>query len=147
MTDFITFSIDKFLFKIATDRLYSDEGLWVLSENGKVRIGVSDYLQQRSGDVAFVEIKPEGTRLSTGDEIAMIETIKVNISLSSPLSGVLMDINPALSANPEVINLDPYGEGWLAVVEADDWQTDMILLISPEAYYLKSKLAGENEVR
>ena len=88
MPETLEFVLDKFTFRVALDRFYSPEGIWVKPGRG-VRIGLSDFLQQRSGDVAFAEVKPVGTELKAGDEAAVIETIKVNISLAAPLSGKL----------------------------------------------------------
>ena len=75
MTEFLETTVDKFIFKVATDRFYNKEGVWAKAEGDLVRIGLSDFVQQRSGDVAFAEVKPEGTELSFGDEVADIETI------------------------------------------------------------------------
>ena len=119
MTEYLETTVDKFIFKVATDRFYNGEGVWAKAEGGLVRIGLSDFLQQRSGDVAFAEVKPAGTQLAVGDEVAVIETIKVNISLASPVSGKIVEVNPAMETAPEAINQDPYGAGWLAVIEAD----------------------------
>ena len=66
MTEFLETTVDKFIFRVATDRFYSSEGVWAKEENGRVRIGLSDFVQQRSGDVAFAEIKPVGTSLALG---------------------------------------------------------------------------------
>jgi glycine cleavage system H protein len=135
MTEFLETTIDKFIFKVAKDRFYSREGIWVEPEFNRVRIGISDFLQQRSGDVAFAEVKPPETKVMTGEEVASIETIKVTISLTSPVSGRVLEVNPALSTAPEVINQDPYGEGWLAIVEAADWKADRAALMDPQAYF------------
>jgi glycine cleavage system H protein len=147
MPETLEITIDKFIFKVATDRSYSSEGLWAQAEGSRVRIGLSDFVQQRSGDVAFAEIKPEGTRLAAGDEVAVIETVKVNISLSSPAAGSVVEVNPAMQAGPEAINQDPYGAGWLAVIEAADWESDRGHLLDPQAYLAKIKLEAEQEVR
>ena len=116
MTDFIELTVDKFTFRVATDRNYDSQGLWVLLRPGGVRVGLSDYVQQRIGDVAFAEVKPEGTLLREGDELATLETIKVNLAVSSPLAGTVSAANPLLDTEPEVLNADPYGDGWLADV-------------------------------
>jgi len=121
MPEFLEMTVDKFIFRVATDRYYSGEGVWAQAEGNRVRIGLSDFLQQRSGDIAFVEVKPEGTVLAFGDNVAMIETIKVAIDLHSPVAGRVIEVNPAMETTPEVINQDPYGEGWLTVIEAEDW--------------------------
>lgn len=146
MTDFLQITVDKFTFKVATDRYYNEEGVWVLAQGNRVRIGLSDFLQQRSGDVAFAEIKPQGTVLAVGDEIAVIETVKVNISLSSPVSGSIVEINPLMETAPEIINQDPYGEGWLAIIGATQWESDSSRLLDPQAYYSRMQIQAEESV-
>jgi len=147
MPEFLETMVDKFTFKVAPDRLYNAEGLWAKLEGNLVRIGLSDFLQQRSGDVAFAEVKPVGTQVAFGDEIAAIETIKVNISLTSPVTGRVVEVNPAMTTAPEAINQDPFGAGWLAVVEAADWETDKASLLDPQVYFAKMKLEAEQEVK
>jgi len=147
MPDFLQFTVDKFTFKVAADRSYSPEGLWALPEGDRVRLGLSDFLQQHSGDVAFAELKPAGTRLTTGDELAVIETIKVNLSLASPISGKVLEVNPVMASRPEAINQDPYGEGWLVIVAPDDWEAERSRLLGPEAYLAKAKREAEEEAR
>jgi len=137
-------AIDKFTFRVASDRLYTEEGVWAKMEANGVRVGLSDFLQQRSGDIAFVEVKPVGARLKTGEEIAAIETVKVNVSLGSPLAGRVAETNPLMQSAPEKINEDPYGEGWLAIIEASDWPADQGRLLDPEAYLgAVKRLAGK----
>ena len=135
MPEFLEATVEKFTFKVATDRLYTREGLWAKLDGGQVRIGLTDFLQQRSGDVAFAEVKPVGTKLKAGDDIAVIETIKVDTWLGSPVGGVVVQVNPAMDESPEVINLDPYVDGWMAVVEVEDWEADKGNLFDPEAYF------------
>jgi len=147
MTDTLETKVDKFTFKVVTDRLYNSEGVWAKQEGDRVRIGLSDFVQQRSGDVAFAEVKPVGTRLAFGDEVAVVETIKVNIGLSSPASGIVIEINPVMETAPEAINQDPYGEGWLALVEATDWDVDRTLLLEAHAYFELMKRQAEQETR
>ena len=91
---------------------------WSPQGNGRVRVGLTDYLQQLNGDVAFAHVKPVGTKLAVGDEIAELETIKANVSLFAPVSGTVVEVNPDLDLSPEIINQEPYGKGWLAVIEA-----------------------------
>ncbi len=147
MADFMEISVDKFTFKVATDRFYSTEGVWAKEENGRVRIGLSDFVQQRNGDVAFAEIKPTGTILALSEEVAVIETIKVNITFSSPVSGKIVEINPAMTGSPEAINQDPYGAGWLAEFEIADWETQRSKLLDPQAYFEMMKRQAEEEAR
>ena len=136
-------TVDKFTFKVATDRFYTREGVWALAIGNQVRIGLSDFLQQRSGDIAFAEIKPSGTDLSIGDEVASIETIKVNVALSAPVNGIVIEVNPAMETAPEAINQDPYGAGWLAIIAATDWDTDRAQLLDPQTYFAMMKVEAE----
>ncbi len=147
MTEYLETTADKFVFKVATDRLYNDEGVWAKLEGGLVRIGIADFVQQHSGDVAFAEVKPAGTRVTSGEEVATIETIKVNISLGSPVSGEVQEINAAMASAPEAINQDPYGAGWLALVTPADWEADKARLLEPKAYFARMKAQVEQEVR
>ena len=146
MPDYLETTVDKFTFRVATDRLYSREGVWALAEGKRVRVGLSDFVQQRSGDVAFAEAKPVGTALALGDEVASIETIKVDIALGSPVAGSVVEVNQALSEAPEAINQDPYGAGWLAVIEATDWEAERSRLLDPQAYFTVMKADAEAEV-
>jgi len=147
MSEYFETTVDKFIFRVATDRLYSSEGLWAKAEDDRVRIGMTDFLQQRSGDVAFVEIKSEGESLAVGDELIVIETIKVDISLSSPVSGIVSEINPAMQDSPEVINQDPYGEGWIVGIKASNLENDKYQLMDPESYFTLMKGQAEEEAK
>ncbi|HSD82693.1 MAG TPA: glycine cleavage system protein H [Anaerolineae bacterium] len=147
MPEYLEVTIDKFTFKVATDRWYTREGVWALPEAGRVRVGLSDFLQQRSGDIAFAEIKPIDTTLAVGDEVASIETIKVNVALSSPVSGRVIEVNPEMDTAPEAINQDPYGAGWLAVIAATDWESDRSRLLDAAAYFEVVKREAEEEMK
>jgi glycine cleavage system H protein len=146
MTEFLETTVGKFIFRIAADRLYSSAGLWLMQSETLIRIGLSDFLQQRSGDIAFVELKPVGSSLKVDDELAAIETIKVNIALPNPLAGKIIRLNPAMQSTPEIINQDPYGDGWLCELEPVDWDKDHTRLLTPQAYFNQMKNEAENEV-
>jgi len=147
MSEYLEVQQGKFTFRILTDRMYTAEGLWVLPETRGVRIGLSDFIQQRSGDVAFAEVKPVGTSLKIGDDLAMLETIKVNTTFGSPLSAEVMETNAELATAPELINQDPYGKGWLSILLASDWQGEMSGLLSAQTYFerVKHQAAQEEE--
>jgi glycine cleavage system H protein len=134
MTDYLEYTLDKFTFKVATDRRYSSAGVWVKDKEEQIVVGVSDFVAQRGGDVAFAEVIPAGTSLSAGDELATLETIKVDLEVPAPVSGRVTAVNEKLEMEAEVINEDPYGQGWLAVIEATDWPGEGAALLSPEAY-------------
>ena len=145
MTEILELTIDKFTFRVPTDRYYHREGVWALAEGDRVRIGLSDFMQQSSGDVAFAEVEPEGTDLAFGDEMATIETMKTDVVLPAPVGGTVVEVNPAMETAPEVINQDPYGEGWLAAIAADDWETDRERLLDPQAYFELMKHEADEE--
>lgn len=147
MPDFLETTVDKFIFRVATDRYYSAEGVWALAEGDRIRLGLTDFLQQRNGDVAFAEVRSGGTTLEAGDEVAVIETIKANVSVASPVGGTVAEVNPAMELSPEVINQDPYGEGWLAVIEARDWPRDRSTLLDAPAYFELMKGQAEEEAK
>ena len=147
MSEFLETTVDKFTFKVATDRLYTDTHLWVKWEEGLVRVGLSDYLQQTSGDVAFAEPQAEGKTLTPGDELATIETMKTNLSIPSPLSGVIKEVNPRLEAEPELVNEAPYDEGWLVLVQITDWEADKLNLLDALAYFEKMKGEAKEEAK
>lgn len=147
MTKFLETKVDKFTFHVDPTCFYNSEGVWVRVEGNRARLGLSDFLQQRSGDIAFVEVKPAGTILAVGDEVSSIETIKVDIALSSPISGKVLLVNPALETTPEIINQDPFGEGWLCEVEVSDWKQDQPRLLDAAAYFVKMKREAEEEVK
>jgi glycine cleavage system H protein len=146
MERYLETTIDKFVFRVATDRLYSVEGVWARLEGARVRVGLTDYLQQRGGDVAFVHVKPPETRLARGDEFAELETIKVNQSLFLPVGGTVAAVNCDLERTPEIINEDPYGMGWLATIDADDWEGDRAGLLDADAYIAVMRSQAEQEL-
>lgn len=147
MSDYFETTIDKFIFKVAKDRLYTPEGLWAQTENALVRMGVTDYFQQHNGDIAFATMQPVGTVLKVEDELASVETIKVDLSLASPISGEIVNINKIVTSKPETINQDPYGNGWLCEIETSHWDTEKLKLLSPEQYFNKMKNDAEEEVK
>jgi len=140
-------TVDKFTFDIPPALFYSEAGIWVQLEGNRVRLGLSDFTQQHSGDVTFANIKPAGTVLNVGAEFAEIETVKVNVSLPAPVNGTLVEANPALEDAAELINQDPYGQGWLAVVELADWENDRTRVLDASAYAALVKDQAEAEMR
>ncbi|MHB8056127.1 MAG: glycine cleavage system protein H [Candidatus Aminicenantales bacterium] len=143
--------VDKFIFRVPQDRLYAAEGIWFQSEAGaspnRWRVGLTDFLQQHSGDLTFALMKPQGTRLAAGDEIGTVETVKVNVGLTSPVAGTLAEVNAELELAPELINQDPYGKGWLAVIETAPDDDVAARLMTPSAYFEHMKVQAEAEVR
>ncbi len=148
MPDFLEATFDKFTFRVATDRLYSAEGVWVQAESDdRARVGVTDFLQQHSGDLAFISVKKPGTKVAIGDEFAEMETMKMNLSLIAPITGSVIEVNPALELTPEVVNQDPYGQGWLALIQPASRATEKTKLIDAQAYFALMKAQVEQEQR
>lgn len=145
MNEFLEYTLDKFTFKVATDRYYSRDGVWVRSDGERVTVGVSDFFQQHNGDVAFAEVVGVGTAVSAGEPFASIETIKVDIELSCPVSGTIAEVNEKMELEAEIINQSPYDEGWLAIIDTADWTADQANLLTPEAYFAVMKLQAQEE--
>jgi glycine cleavage system H protein len=143
--DGIKITIDKFIFRFPRKLLYSSEGLWIAREHGLLRIGMSDFIQQRNGDIAFAAVAEEGLELSAGDEIASIETVKVNFSLPAPVKGKIIEANASLQDSPELINQDPYGRGWLAILQPENLERDQAALMTAEAYSELARQQAEAE--
>ena len=133
-SEFIETTVDKFVFRVKRGCWYSPAGVWVQPEDGACRVGLSDFLQQRSGDVAFVDVRPVGTALAVGDEFASIETMKADLSLESPVSGTITAVNQQLASSPELVNQDAYGQGWLALVKLSDWGAERRALLDADQY-------------
>lgn len=102
------------------DLAFSKEHEWVRREGTKVTIGITDYAQNELGDVVFVEATASGENIEVGAPIASLESVKAVSDVYSPVSGVLIDSNQALLESPELVNDDPYGEGWIATLELSD---------------------------
>jgi glycine cleavage system H protein len=125
--------LDKFVFRVARDCRYVEDDVWAKREGECVRVGLTDYLQQKSGDVGFVDVKPVGTALAANGELAAIETIKVDLVVPVPLAGIVVGVNQALADHPDLVNRDPYGEGWLADIAPSNW-ADFDALLDAETY-------------
>jgi glycine cleavage system H protein len=145
--DDIEITVDKFIFRFPRNLLYSPEGLWIMQENGLFRIGISDFIQQRNGDIAFATVTPAGTELNVGDEIAGIETVKVNFSLPSPIKGKIVEANASLQDSPELINQEPYGQGWLVILQPENMERDRDRLMTAAAYSDLTKQEAEAELK
>ncbi len=146
-TEYLEAQVDKFVFKVKRGCYYTKEGIWMQLENGAGRVGVSDFLQQKSGDVAFVNLPELGTTLKQGEEMGSIETIKADVTISSPISGVVQETNGELDSKPWLVNEDPYGEGWLIVLAMTNFESDRKNLLSAEEYLTAMRSQAEEEAK
>ncbi|RZS29827.1 glycine cleavage system H protein [Herbihabitans rhizosphaerae] len=99
---------------------YTEEHEWAEVKGDTVRIGITDYAQQQLGDVVFVQLPEEGKEFAVGDSVGEIESTKSVSELYVPVAGEITTVNTALDASPELINSDPYGEGWIFEVKPSD---------------------------
>lgn len=118
---------------IPQDLRYSEEHEWAKVEDGRVRVGITDYAQEQLGDVVYVELPDVGDNVSFMEPFGVIESVKAASDLFAPVSGTVVEVNERLEDEPELVNEDPYGEGWMIVVEADDL-SELDKLMSPEEY-------------
>lgn len=140
-------TVDKFKFNVPEALLFSDAGIWVAVEGGRARLGLSDFAQQVNGDIAFANVEAAGSVLQAGDELGSIETVKVNVGLPSPVAGRIVEVNALLQDSPEVINQDPYGKGWMVVLELNDWETNKQDLLDAPHYLELVKQQAEAELK
>ena len=147
--DFMEVTYDKFTFRVDNSCLYHPNETWAREEDGLIVVGVTDFLQTNSGDVAFLEAPELGAELAQGSEAGIIETIKTTVALIAPVSGTVEEVNTSLEDEPEKINSDAYGEGWIMKIKPSDWESEKGSLLSPEAYFplmeVKVKEALENK--
>ncbi|WP_124728164.1 glycine cleavage system protein GcvH [Staphylospora marina] len=114
--------------------LYSKEHEWVLKlEDGRVRIGITDFAQSELGDIVFVELPETGTELTANEPFGSVESVKTVSELYAPVSGKVVEVNGALEESPENVNESPYGDGWMIVVEMSN-PSDLEQLLSAEDY-------------
>ena len=106
---------------IPSDLRFSDSHEWVSQEeDGVVKVGITDHAQGQLGDLVFVELPEEGANFGQGDSCAVIESVKAASDIYTPVSGEIIAVNEAVVDSPEIINNDPYGDGWLFSVRLDD---------------------------
>lgn len=107
--------------QVASDRRYSQDHEWALMEaDGRVRIGISDFAQDALGDIVYVELPEVGASFAVGDSMCEVESTKSVSDVFAPVAGTVEEVNEVLSARPELLNADPYGEGWIAVIAPSD---------------------------
>ena len=115
---------------IPENLLYTEDHEWVRIEGDEAYIGITDFAQGELGDIVYVEVETEGEELEKGAVFGTVEAVKTVSDLFMPLSGEVVEFNSELESSPELVNSDPYGEGWMIKVKVSD-QGD---LLSPEAY-------------
>ena len=120
-------------FDVPDDRKYLESHEWVESEGQTVKIGITDFAQDELGDVVFVELPGEGDEVEKDAEFGVVESIKAVSDLYSPVSGTVSAVNENLADQPELVNDDPFGDGWLIEVDLSD-PSERDDLLSAEEY-------------
>ena len=130
--------IGEYLIKVGL--LYTETDEWVRVENNLVTIGITDYAQKKLRYIVNVELTEPGTEVKAGGSIAVLESVKTIADVYSPVDGKLVEVNESLRDNPDLINKDPYGEGWIAKIEITG-SLPRDKLLTPEKYaeHIKSK--------
>jgi glycine cleavage system H protein len=111
------------------DLRYTKEHEWARDEgNGRVRVGITDYAQDALGDVVYVDVPEVGTTVTAGQPFGEVESTKSVSDVFSPISGMILERNPLLDERPELVNEQPYADGWLVVIDPADGDDDAVLL-------------------
>jgi glycine cleavage system H protein len=118
---------------------YTGDHEWVRLEGSRAVVGITDFAQSQLGDVVFVEVPEPGTAVTAGSGFSVVESVKAVSDIYAPLSGTVVEVNEALSDTPEAVNQDPYGAGWIAVIEITD-RSELDQLLDSTEY---EKLAAE----
>ena len=105
---------------VPDDLRYTADHEWARLEDGRVRIGITDYAQDALGDVVFVELPTPGTKVEAGQSFSEVESTKSVSDIYAPVAGVVAEVNTELADAPQRLNEDPYGEGWICILELTD---------------------------
>ena len=122
------------------DLKYTKEHEWARLSDGRITVGITDYAQDALGEVVFLELPEVDADVSKEDAFGVIESVKAANDLFAPVSGRVAEVNGTLADSPEMVNSDPYGEGWLIVVEPSDLaELDELMTSKEYAEYVRSQ--------
>ena len=124
---------------------YTEQHEWLRMEGGRARVGITDYAQDALGDVVYVDIPEVGTEVRAGEPFGEVESTKSVSDVYAPVSGTVSERNAALVEAPELVNQDPYGEGWMIVIELSDAAETEGLLNADSYRSFTEKESGETE--
>lgn len=113
--------------EVPDDLLYSSDHEWVRVDGGRARIGITDYAQDALGDVVFVQAPDIGRKVAAGESFSEVESTKSVSDIYAPVDGTVTAVNTALESNPELLNTDPYGDGWICEIEMSAPSTSHLL--------------------
>jgi glycine cleavage system H protein len=132
--EFFELVVDKFKLRVPKGYWYAGYDTWALVEGKTAKVGITDFLQTKLGDILFFD-PARVQQIEQDDILGTLESIKATIELTMPVSGKLIEFNPKLQEHSELLSEDPYGEGWIAKVELSDWEADKAMLLPPEKYF------------
>ena len=112
---------------VPDDRRYTKEHEWAKEDGGRIVVGITDYAQDQLGDVVFVGLPEAGADVEAGKPLGEVESTKSVSDVYSPISGKVLEKNGQVESNPELINSDPYGDGWLVAIEGDAAVLDALM--------------------
>ena len=118
---------------IPEDLKYTKDHEWIRQEGNYVVVGITDFAQKELGDIVFVDVDSEGETLDKEEIFGSVEAVKTVSDLFMPISGELFEFNESLEENPDLVNLDPYGEGWMIKITFSD-ASQMVELLSSKQY-------------
>jgi glycine cleavage system H protein len=134
------------LANVPADLRYTKEHEWArLDDDGKITIGITDYAQDQLGDIVYLDLPDNGASVTGGEPMGEVESTKSVSDIYSPVSGKISEVNFDTRDNPAAVNQDPYGEGWLVVVQPDDAAEFDGLLTAEEYETFLAEAAGEEE--
>lgn len=120
--------------KFPEELKYTKEHEWIRSnDDGTATVGITDFAQSELGDIVFVELEPEGTEFDQDEVFGTVEAVKTVSELFSPVSGEIVEINSELEDDPELVNTDPYGQGWMVKIKLSD-PSELDKLLTQEEY-------------
>jgi len=118
---------------VPADLRYTSDHEWTRADGDRVTVGITDFAQESLGDIVFVELPAVGTEVSKGGPLGEVESTKSVSQVYAPVSGRVAEINEALRNAPETLNTDPYGDGWICVIEASA-TSELETMLDAEAY-------------
>jgi glycine cleavage system H protein len=121
-------------YAVPEDLKFTDQHEWIRIEGEFCRIGITDYAQRSLHEIVFVDLPTIGEKVNKGESIGTVESIKAAADIYSPVSGEVIETNQRLEDNPELVNKDPYLEGWIALIKPSNLQDELKGLMSAEEY-------------
>ncbi len=121
-------------YEIKDELYYTKEHEWAKIEGENVKIGITDYAQKQLRDVVYVELPEVGRKVKYMEAIGTVESVKAVSEIYSPVSGEIVEVNSELENSPELINQDPYGNGWIAIIKPENLEEDLKKLLKANEY-------------